>query len=63
MKSRFFSDDMLKFGVQDIEISKVFRIHNKFLRNKFEEKIESLVDIQNFNYKKSLEFLFFGNDP
>jgi hypothetical protein len=51
------------FGVKDIEIKRVVRIHNRFLRNKFEEKMESLVDVSNQNYKKSLEYLFYGIDP
>ena len=51
------------YGVQDIDIRRVVRIHNRFLRNKFEEKMESLVDVSNANYKKSLEYLFYGIDP
>lgn len=41
----------------------MIRIHNRFIRNKFEEKTEALVDISNNNYKKSLEYLFYGIDP
>lgn len=33
------------------------------MRNKFEEKTETLVDVSNNNYKKSLEYLFYGIDP
>lgn len=54
---------MQAFNIQDIEIKRVVRIHNRFLRNKFEEKMESLVDVSNSNYKKSLEYLFYGIDP
>jgi hypothetical protein len=54
---------MVQYGVGDIDIRRVVRIHNRFLRNKFEEKMESLVDVSNANYKKSLEYLFYGVDP
>lgn len=51
------------YGIEDLQIRRVVRIHNKFLRNKFEDKMESLVDISNSQYKKSLEYLFYGMDP
>ena len=51
------------YGIRDIQIKKVVRIHNKFLRNKFEEKTEIFQEYSNFNYKKCLEYLFFGVDP
>ncbi|EGR31925.1 leucine rich repeat protein [Ichthyophthirius multifiliis] len=63
IKSRFNADDMIGYGIQDLQIKRVVRIHNRFLRNKFEEKMESLVDISNSNYKKNLEYLFYGIDP
>ena len=63
LRSRFFADDMAAIGIKDIEVKRVVRIHNRFLRNKFEEKLESLVDVTNNNYKKSLEYLFYGIDP
>lgn len=64
IKSRFFPEEMqTKFDVTDINVNRVIRIHNRFLRNKFEEKMESLVESNNGNYKKSLEYLFFGFDP
>ena len=54
---------MSLYGIQDIEIKRVVRIHNRFLRNKFEEKMETLVDVSTSSYKKSLEYLFYGIDP
>lgn len=54
---------MNSYGIADIDIKRVVRIHNRFLRNKFEEKMESLVDVSNASYKKSLEYLFYGVDP
>ena len=47
----------------DLDILRVTRIHNRFLRTKFEEKMENLVDLSNPLYKKNLEYLFFGVDP
>ena len=60
IKSRFFSDEMLDLGIKDIIIKRVIRIHNKFLRNKFEEKTEQLLDVSNSFYKKHLDYLFYG---
>ena len=63
IKSRFHPEDMKKFDISDIEIKRVVRIHNRFLRNKFEERVENVIDISNSNYKKNLEYLFYGVDP
>jgi len=63
VKSGFRIGDMSGFGVTDIKVSRIMRIHNRFLRNNFEEKIESLLDIYNVNYKKQLEYLFYAPDP
>jgi hypothetical protein len=41
----------------------VTRIHNRFLRNKFEERLENLIDLTNERYKRGLEYLFYGGDP
>lgn len=41
----------------------MLRIHNRFLRNRFEERIEVYLDQSNPNYKKSFEYLFYGRDP
>lgn len=63
IKSRFYQDEMVQYGIKDIQIKKVIRIHNRFLRNKFEEKTEIFQEYSNFNYKKCLEYLFYGIDP
>jgi hypothetical protein len=63
VRSRFHAEDLSHIGIQDIQIKRVVRIHNRFLRNKFEDKMESLVDVSSQNYKKSLEYLFYGTDP
>ena len=53
---------MIKYDIDDIRVKRVVRIHNRFLRNKFEEKTEMFQDYTNFNYKKCLEYLFHGVD-
>lgn len=40
VRSRFNSEQMKFFGIQGIQVSRVTRIHNRFLRNRFEEKLE-----------------------
>lgn len=72
LKSRFHPEetDLLfpsfissSSSIVDLDILRVTRIHNRFLRTKFEEKMENLVDLSNPLYKKNLEYLFFGMDP
>lgn len=54
---------MNRFGISGINITRVTRIHNRFLRNRFEEKLEQLVDLSDNSYKRNLEYLFYGVDP
>lgn len=64
IKSRFHQEEMQKFyDILDVNVNRVIRIHNRFLRNKFEEKMENLTETNPGNYKKSLEYLFYGTDP
>eukprot|EP00762_Andalucia_godoyi_P006959 ANDGO_08261.mRNA.1 Internalin-I len=65
VRSRFFSSDYADptLGVRGIRVSRVCRIHNRFLRNRFEGKLEQLVDTSDMSYKKSLEYLFVGENP
>ena len=53
----------MKDVISGINIKRVIRIHNRFLKNKFEEKMEVLADITNINSRKQLEYLFYGVDP
>lgn len=52
-----------KYGIQELTITRVTRIHNRFLRNRFEEKIEQLMDLPDSVQKKSIEYLFYGAGP
>ena len=46
IKSRFDSEIMKrKHGIENIQTLRVTRIHNRFLRNRFEEKIEQFMDL------------------
>ena len=63
VNSRFFQQDFASHGIVDLRVVRVTRIHNRFLRNRFEEKLESLVDTSEPGYKRSLEYLFYGDDP
>lgn len=49
-------------GPPHIKVTKVTRIHNRFLRNRFEERLESVADITETSYKRNLEYLFYGTD-
>ena len=46
-----------------LQVTRVTRIHNRFLRNRFEERLEHLVDLSDTSYKRQLEYLFYGQDP
>lgn len=46
-----------------LQVTRVTRVHNRYLRNRFEERLESLVDMSDSSYKRSLEYLFFGENP
>ena len=49
-------------SVKGISIHRVSRIYNRFVRNRFEEKVESLLDMTKPGFKKSFEFLFLSID-
>lgn len=60
IQSRFFPSDFESLGINQIKISRVTRIHNRCLRARFEQQLESIVDMMDHDYKSSLEYLFFG---
>lgn len=63
VRSRFNPEQMKFFGINGINVTRVTRIHNRYLRNRFEEKLEQLVDLSDNSYKRNLEYLFYGVDP
>lgn len=62
VSSRFFSSDFAPFGIVDIRVMRVTRLHNRFLRNRFDERLESIIEPNDTSYKKSLEYLFFSDE-
>ena len=50
-------------NIASVKVTRVHRVHNRFLRNRFDARLESLVDITDSSYKKSLEYLFYGEVP
>lgn len=49
--------------VTGLRVTRVTRIHCRFLRNRFEERLEAVVDTSDAAYKRSLEYLFYGEQP
>ena len=43
--------DVAPYGISDLRVTRVTRIHNRFLRNRFEERLEQLVDTSDPSYK------------
>ncbi len=44
-------------------MTRVTRIHNRQLRNRFEERLETMVNTTDVAYKRSLEYLLYGEHP
>ena len=63
VKSRFNQESMGQFGIYGISVTRVTRIHNRFLRNKFDDRLEQLVGLSDPSYKRNLEYLFYGQNP
>ena len=63
MNSRFKAEEFRAYNIKDIKIKRIQRIHNRFLRVKFEQKTNRISDKKNINLNKNLEFLFYGVDP
>ncbi|KAG2775133.1 hypothetical protein PC129_g6964 [Phytophthora cactorum] len=43
VRSRLFLPDLQKFGINDIRINRVTRINNRFLRNRFQTRMEEVL--------------------
>ena len=71
LKSRFYAKHFRAYNIGDIRVHRVTRIHNRFLRNRFDAKMEHLAAKRNIRVdtgssssgKRNLEYLFFGDDP
>eukprot|EP00667_Euglena_gracilis_P000263 EG_transcript_263 len=62
VRSRFYTADFLALGLKDIKVVKVTRIHNRFLRNRFEDHLATIMDPGDAVAKRALEYLFCGED-
>lgn len=60
VQSRFFAQDYRGYNIAGLKVTRVHRVHNRFLRNRFDSQLESLVNVADPSYKKSLEYLFYG---
>ncbi|XP_043553199.1 leucine-rich repeat-containing protein 9 [Chiloscyllium plagiosum] len=66
--SRFCAWDFKKLGVTGLKINRIVRVHNRVLRLKYEDKIQSILNkegspFKSENYSKMLEYLFYIYDP
>eukprot|EP00927_Polykrikos_kofoidii_P060458 TRINITY_DN55439_c0_g1_i1.p1 TRINITY_DN55439_c0_g1~~TRINITY_DN55439_c0_g1_i1.p1 ORF type:complete len:1435 (-),score=232.12 TRINITY_DN55439_c0_g1_i1:221-4525(-) len=59
VRSRFRPEEFEHFGVADIRVTQVTRIHNRSLRIRFEEALET----EDIDCQKDLEYLFYVPDP
>ncbi|CUG07988.1 leucine-rich repeat protein, putative [Bodo saltans] len=60
LRTRFFSADFEAYGIKDIQVHRVTRIHNRGLRSCFDQALSQLVDLSDPSYKRALEYLFFA---
>jgi Leucine-rich repeat (LRR) protein len=73
VNSRFFPPDFQVHGINGIQVHRVTRIHNRFLRNRFETRIEAMkikasskherADVQEKDGQNKLEYLFYVQPP
>ena len=63
LTSRFNAEDLSSHGIYGLKILRITRIHNRFLRQRFEDFIEANLDTPDLNYKKFQEYLFYGVEP
>lgn len=43
LRSRMFASDFQRFGIADVRVTRVTRVHNRFLRNRFERRLHALL--------------------
>ncbi|XRB06100.1 U2 small nuclear ribonucleoprotein A [Pycnococcus provasolii] len=58
--SRFFSEDFAQYGITGIRVTRVSRVHNRFLRTRFETALSEKVDTSDASHKRTMEYLFYG---
>eukprot|EP00644_Phytophthora_capsici_P004087 jgi/Phyca11/131523/e_gw1.107.73.1 len=66
VRSRLFLPDLQKYGINDIQINRVTRINNRFLRNRFQTRMEEVLEQENQSgstLETSMEYLFYVQSP
>uniref|UniRef100_A0ACB8G6A6 Uncharacterized protein n=1 Tax=Sphaerodactylus townsendi TaxID=933632 RepID=A0ACB8G6A6_9SAUR len=65
--SRFCTWDFKPYGITAVKVNRVIRVHNRILRQKFEEKFQSFLEEEELNdstnNRKKLEYLFYVLNP
>ncbi|XP_027698721.1 leucine-rich repeat-containing protein 9 [Vombatus ursinus] len=65
--SRFCTWDFRAYGITGVKINRIFKMNNRILRLKFEEKFQKFLDNEDTNdsenYRKMMEYLFYIFDP
>ncbi|XP_069495003.1 leucine-rich repeat-containing protein 9 isoform X2 [Ambystoma mexicanum] len=65
--SRFCALDFQAYGITGVKINRIIRVHNRILRQKFDDKFQAFLDNEEEhfleNYRKMLEYLFCVFDP
>ncbi|XP_056666815.1 leucine-rich repeat-containing protein 9 isoform X1 [Monodelphis domestica] len=65
--SRFCTWDFRAYGITGIKINRIFKMNNRILRLKFEEKFQKFVENDDANdsenHRKMMEYLFYVFDP
>uniref|UniRef100_A0A7N4PUC1 Leucine rich repeat containing 9 n=1 Tax=Sarcophilus harrisii TaxID=9305 RepID=A0A7N4PUC1_SARHA len=65
--SRFCTWDFRAYGITGVKINRIFKMNNRILRLKFEEKLQKFLDSEDTNdseiYRKMMEYLFYIFDP
>uniref|UniRef100_A0A8C2T244 Leucine-rich repeat-containing protein 9-like n=1 Tax=Coturnix japonica TaxID=93934 RepID=A0A8C2T244_COTJA len=60
IQSRFCSRDFRAYDIIGVKINRAFRVHNEVLRLKFEEKLQTFLEEENFS---KMEYLFYVFNP
>eukprot|EP00760_Papus_ankaliazontas_P017886 PhM_4_TR17392/c0_g1_i1/m.92790 len=58
VRSRYIQTEFEPYGIKDIRVVRVVRVHNRLLRMRFDERLSQLVDTTEPSYKKAMEYLF-----
>ncbi|KAK2944741.1 putative leucine rich repeat protein [Blattamonas nauphoetae] len=59
-ETRFDPTKTKKFGVDNFHISAITRIHNRFLRARFDTHLATLTDTTNPAHKKNIDYFFYA---